>query len=72
MKIKYLICLFLLLSIAGCTQSTGKDRALQGKALMEEVLSADLDKDEIGLMPAHCATDLIYDLCQEVKRLRVK
>jgi hypothetical protein len=75
MKIKYIICLFLLLSISGCYQSSDKeqmprDKVLTGQALMEEVIN--MDKGDIECLPAQCGVDIIYDLCQEVKRLRAR
>ncbi len=66
MKIKYIICLFLLLSISGCYQSSDKEQ--MPKISIEEVI--DMEKFEICLLPAGCGVDIIYDLCQEVKRLR--
>jgi hypothetical protein len=73
MKIKYLICLFLLLSVAGCEVYSGKsgtssDKELMPKISIEEVI--DMDLEEIGELPIEYAGYLIYDLCQEVKRLR--
>jgi hypothetical protein len=38
------------------------------KISIEELI--DMDKDEISCLPVAGSDDIIYDLCQEVKRLR--
>ena len=35
---------------------------------IEEVL--DMDIIDIGMLPARCGANLIYDLCREIERLR--
>lgn len=60
---KYLIILILIsIALYGCQQSP------QQKISIEEVI--DMDKDDLGELPASCAADLVYDLCQEIKRLK--
>ena len=50
--------------------SSDKERMSREKISIEKVI--DMDKEQMSELPAQCGIDIIYDLCQEVKRLRNK
>jgi len=77
--IKYLIPIILIVALGGCqyyaeppfridNTCVDKEQLPKTKISIEKVL--DMDKNDINCLPAECVVDLIYDLCQEVRRLR--